>query len=87
MASLGWAIVAVIAVNGVFSFLQDYRAERAVAALRALLPAQAKVLREGVVAPGTDGDRAVLAPAARRSQWRPHPRRWASGCSHPALGR
>jgi calcium-translocating P-type ATPase len=54
MATLGWAIVAVILVNGVFSFLQEYRAERAVAALRALLPAQAKVLREGVV---------VLVPA------------------------
>jgi sodium/potassium-transporting ATPase subunit alpha len=54
MATLGWAIVAVILINGVFSFLQEYRAERAVAALRALLPAQAKVVRESVV---------VLVPA------------------------
>jgi magnesium-transporting ATPase (P-type) len=49
MATLGWAIVAVILINGVFSFLQEHRAERAVAALRALLPAQAKVLREGAI--------------------------------------
>jgi calcium-translocating P-type ATPase len=48
MATLGWAIVGVILVNGVFSFLQEYRAERALAALRKLLPAQAKVLREGM---------------------------------------
>ena len=47
MWQLGMAILAVILVNGVFSFLQEYRAERAIAALRMLLPASVKVLRDG----------------------------------------
>jgi sodium/potassium-transporting ATPase subunit alpha len=47
MWQLGAAIVAVILVNGVFSFLQEYRAERAIAALRMLLPSRVKVLRDG----------------------------------------
>jgi sodium/potassium-transporting ATPase subunit alpha len=47
MGALGAAILAVIAVNGVFSFWQEYRAERALAALRRLLPPQAKALRDG----------------------------------------
>ena len=50
MARLGWAIVAVIVVSGVFSFWQEHRAERTLAALLDLLPRKAKVLREGVVA-------------------------------------
>jgi magnesium-transporting ATPase (P-type) len=33
MAPLGWAIIGVILVNGVFSFWQEYRAERAILAL------------------------------------------------------
>jgi calcium-translocating P-type ATPase len=47
MATLGFAIIGVILINGVFSFWQEYRAERAVAALKALLPRQATVLRDG----------------------------------------
>ena len=47
MWQLGAAILAVILVNGVFSFWQEYRAERAISALRRLLPQQAKVLRDG----------------------------------------
>ncbi|MCU0972613.1 MAG: cation-transporting P-type ATPase [Burkholderiales bacterium] len=47
MASLGVAIVGVIVLNGVFSFWQEYRAERALAALRSLLPQRVKVVREG----------------------------------------
>src|SRR5574340_1079036 len=47
MAMLGWAILGVILINAVFAFLQEYRAERAVRALRGLLPAKAWVLREG----------------------------------------
>ncbi len=47
MAMLGVAIIGVILVNGVFSFWQEHRAERAVAALKALLPRQATVLRDG----------------------------------------
>jgi len=49
MWQLGFAILAVILVNGVFSFLQEYRAERAIAALRGLLPAQVKVMRDGAL--------------------------------------
>jgi calcium-translocating P-type ATPase len=48
MAVLGWAIVGVIAVNGAFSFWQEYRAERAIAALKRLLPHQVTALRDGV---------------------------------------
>ncbi|MDP2808586.1 MAG: cation-transporting P-type ATPase [Rhodocyclaceae bacterium] len=48
MGGLGFAIVAVILVNGLFSFWQAYRAERALAALRELLPARVESLRDGV---------------------------------------
>jgi calcium-translocating P-type ATPase len=47
MPELGWAIFAVIVVNGVFSFLQEYRAERAVQALERLLPPRITVVRGG----------------------------------------
>ncbi len=45
MARLGVAIVGVILVNGVFAFWQEYKAERALAALRQLLPQKMKALR------------------------------------------
>ncbi len=45
--SLGLAILAVIFINAAFTFIQEYRAEKAVEALKALLPFQVKVLREG----------------------------------------
>ena len=47
MAPLGWAIFAVNLVNGVFAFLQEHRAERAVEALESLLPATTSVMRDG----------------------------------------
>ncbi|MCU0766920.1 MAG: cation-transporting P-type ATPase [Gammaproteobacteria bacterium] len=47
MAALGWAVLGVIAVNGLFSFVQERRAERALAALEALLPHSVKVVRDG----------------------------------------
>ncbi|HSG22793.1 MAG TPA: cation-transporting P-type ATPase, partial [Azonexus sp.] len=49
MWQLGLAIVAVILINGSFSFWQEYRAEQAIAALRKLLPQNVKVMREGTL--------------------------------------
>lgn len=49
MAKVGYAIVTVILVSGLFSFWQEYRVEQTLAALRQLLPQQAQVLREGTV--------------------------------------
>ena len=49
MAKVGYAIVIVILVSGLFSFWQEYRVEQTLAALRKLLPQQAAVLREGKV--------------------------------------
>jgi Ca2+-transporting ATPase len=47
MPQLGWAIWAVIVINAVFSFWQEFKAERAMEALRRLLPVYAGVLRGG----------------------------------------
>ncbi len=47
MARLAVAIVGVIVINGVFAFWQEYRAERAMAALRRLLPQKVRLLRGG----------------------------------------
>ena len=48
MPELAGAIVVVIVVNAAFAFVQEYRAERAVAALRAMLPSRVRVRRDGV---------------------------------------
>lgn len=45
MANLGYAIIIVIFINGFFSFLQEYRAEKASEALKKLMPHQARVIR------------------------------------------
>ncbi len=47
MLTLGIAIVAVIFINAVFTFIQEYRAEKALEALKKLLPFYVKVLRDG----------------------------------------
>ena len=47
MPQLGVAIVVVVVINGSFSFVQEYRADRAVDRLRDLLPASAVVRRDG----------------------------------------
>ena len=47
MPQLSVAIVAVIVFNGLFSFAQEYRAERAIRTLSALLPETAVVRRNG----------------------------------------
>jgi len=64
--TLGTIIWIVVLVNGGFSFWQEYRAERAVAALKQLLPAYARVIRTGteVQIPASEvvpGDVLVLA--------------------------
>ena len=46
MDALGYAILGVIVINGLFAFWQQFRAERAVAALEKLLPQYVKVLRD-----------------------------------------
>jgi len=46
---LGWAVFAVILINAVFSFWQEYKAEKATEALKQLLPPTAKVLRDGQI--------------------------------------
>ncbi|MBI5894121.1 MAG: HAD-IC family P-type ATPase [Deltaproteobacteria bacterium] len=48
MPELGWAIFLVIIINAVFSFWQEYKAEKAVEALQKLLPSKVKVLRNAV---------------------------------------
>ena len=47
MLTLGLAIVGVIFINAIFTFIQEYRAEKAVEKLKLLLPFYVKVIREG----------------------------------------
>ncbi|MCM2324287.1 MAG: cation-transporting P-type ATPase [Oligoflexia bacterium] len=47
MRTLSLAIVAVILLNGVFSFWQEYRAERTLDELKAVMPREVMVLRAG----------------------------------------
>jgi magnesium-transporting ATPase (P-type) len=72
MAQLGVAIILVIVLNGLFSFFQEYRAERATQALSSLLPQQATVIRGGqrATVPAEDlvpGDVLVLREGNRIS--------------------
>jgi Ca2+-transporting ATPase len=64
--AVGIVIWVVVLVNAIFSFWQDYRAQRAMQALRHLLPRYARLIREGeeVQIPSQDvvpGDILVLA--------------------------
>jgi sodium/potassium-transporting ATPase subunit alpha len=47
MNVLGWALAGVAMLNALFSFIQEYRAEKAMAALRQFLPQRVEVLRNG----------------------------------------
>lgn len=48
MPQLAVAIVIVVVVNGVFAFVQEFRADRAASRLRELVPARANVWRDGI---------------------------------------
>jgi calcium-translocating P-type ATPase len=50
MDTLAGAIIGVILINGLFGFWQEYRAEKTLAALAKLLPADVKAVRAGTVA-------------------------------------
>ncbi|MFZ3062602.1 MAG: cation-transporting P-type ATPase [Actinomycetota bacterium] len=47
MPQLGWAIIAVIFINAIFSFWQEHKAERATEALKKLMPTYTRVIRDG----------------------------------------
>jgi sodium/potassium-transporting ATPase subunit alpha len=49
MARIGYAVIAVILVSGVFSFWQEYRIEQRLAALQKLLPQQVNAFRDDVI--------------------------------------
>lgn len=48
MSTLGGAIIGVILINAVFTFIQEFRAEKALEALKKLLPMYVQTIREGV---------------------------------------
>ncbi|HEY9164305.1 MAG TPA: cation-transporting P-type ATPase [Magnetovibrio sp.] len=47
MNVLGWALLGVSVLNAMFSFVQEYRAERAMEELQKFLPQRVQVLRDG----------------------------------------
>ncbi len=47
MVLLGWALAGVALLNALFSFIQEYRAEKAMQALRGFLPPKVEVIRDG----------------------------------------
>ena len=70
MPELSAAIALVVVVNALFSFFETYRAERAVAALRGMLPQRVHVRRDGAAAEIASeevvpGDVLLLAPGDR----------------------
>lgn len=70
MPQLGVAVVAVVLINGMFSYVQEERAEHAASKLRALLPSQVLVRRDGhparlEAADLVPGDLVILAAGDR----------------------
>lgn len=70
MPQLGIAIIVVVAVNGVFAFVQEARADRAAERLSELLPANVVVIRDGEprsvdAASVVVGDVVALSPGDR----------------------
>ena len=49
MPQLGYAIFAVIFINAIFSFWQEFKAEKATEALKKMMPSKAKIVRNGEV--------------------------------------
>jgi len=49
MPQLGYAIILVIIINAVFSFMQEFRAEKALEALKKMLPSYTRVMRDGEI--------------------------------------
>lgn len=47
MPEAGWACIIVVFINAIFSFWQEFKAERAIDALKKLIPSYARVIREG----------------------------------------
>ncbi len=47
MPELGWAIIGVVVINALFSFWQEFKAEKATEALKKMVPQFAKVIRDG----------------------------------------
>jgi magnesium-transporting ATPase (P-type) len=70
MPQLAAAIAVVVVVNGVFAFVQEYRADRATAGLRQMVPSRATVRRDGLartvdVVDVVVGDAVVLTSGER----------------------
>src|SRR4030042_4807677 len=49
MPQLGYAIILVIIINAIFSFMQEYKAEKALESLKKFLPSCSTVLRDGEI--------------------------------------
>jgi P-type Ca2+ transporter type 2C len=47
MPEAGWACIAVVFINAIFSFWQEFKAEKAIEALSKLIPSNARLIREG----------------------------------------
>src|SRR3990172_6239828 len=67
LPQLGWAILAIIGINALFSFWQEYRAGRLVEALHKRLPQVVRVRRDGIEQRirGGGGGRGALLLARR----------------------
>ncbi|MGB5231556.1 MAG: HAD-IC family P-type ATPase [Desulfoprunum sp.] len=66
MGVLGWALTGVALLNAVFSFFQEYRAEKAMEALKKFLPHLVEICRQGLISkvPAAElvpGDVVILA--------------------------
>ncbi|MCX5633537.1 MAG: HAD-IC family P-type ATPase [Phycisphaerae bacterium] len=48
MPEAGWACIGVVLINAIFSFWQEFKAEKAIDALKKMIPSYARVVRDGV---------------------------------------